>query len=513
VDYDETGSIGKRYRREDEIGTPLCVTVDFETVGDAEKPAMTGKILETAEKVTGIVSSIKAGSYITIGDKIEFAAAYADPASWTLSQNVTVYTIGGKYVAVASADTGVESGKVEQKILVDNVTVADGNALIDGYIWNSNGTFTAVNDIKVVGVVDGGKLLSKASVEIKNPNNTDSKTYAGKVGIGTLNDAGTDWKSAGDKIVEFEDGYVYSFYVTSAGYYYDKTVEATDIEVYTATGSTAVEIKGQFIYINGTAQYKLEDAYTVLAKSTVASDKDEYKNAYAKETYSILSSFKFDSATANYLSKAAAPVTSGQVDTKVAFVYVTASSNVAKDVLQKKLNEGETIVQLVSVENETLTESTFNAIDIFTGEKVTVTGNDAAGNYAVVKDGKIVDDDTIWVETGLTLDVVFSVEGRTISGYNRMIHCDSEGKNPVMDSDKYKDDKFTAPITLKDAVKYGVDKITYWAFKDGAIDKAGDFDAIFKDKNAIGNEGTLTFTGCIIDGTVVILDTPVFELD
>ena len=31
VDYDESGSIGKRYRRQDEIGTPLCVTIDFET--------------------------------------------------------------------------------------------------------------------------------------------------------------------------------------------------------------------------------------------------------------------------------------------------------------------------------------------------------------------------------------------------------------------------------------------------------------------------------------------------
>ena len=31
IDYDEAGSIGKRYRREDEIGTPLCITVDFET--------------------------------------------------------------------------------------------------------------------------------------------------------------------------------------------------------------------------------------------------------------------------------------------------------------------------------------------------------------------------------------------------------------------------------------------------------------------------------------------------
>jgi len=32
--YDETGSIGKRYRRQDEIGTPYCITVDFETEND-----------------------------------------------------------------------------------------------------------------------------------------------------------------------------------------------------------------------------------------------------------------------------------------------------------------------------------------------------------------------------------------------------------------------------------------------------------------------------------------------
>ena len=32
VDYDEAGAIGKRYRRQDEIGTPLCVTIDFDTV-------------------------------------------------------------------------------------------------------------------------------------------------------------------------------------------------------------------------------------------------------------------------------------------------------------------------------------------------------------------------------------------------------------------------------------------------------------------------------------------------
>jgi glycyl-tRNA synthetase len=34
VEYDETQSIGKRYRRQDEIGTPFCITVDFDSLED-----------------------------------------------------------------------------------------------------------------------------------------------------------------------------------------------------------------------------------------------------------------------------------------------------------------------------------------------------------------------------------------------------------------------------------------------------------------------------------------------
>ena len=33
-DYDQTQAIGRRYRRQDEIGTPYCVTIDFETIED-----------------------------------------------------------------------------------------------------------------------------------------------------------------------------------------------------------------------------------------------------------------------------------------------------------------------------------------------------------------------------------------------------------------------------------------------------------------------------------------------
>jgi len=34
VDFDDAGAIGRRYRRQDEIGTPYCVTVDFDTLQD-----------------------------------------------------------------------------------------------------------------------------------------------------------------------------------------------------------------------------------------------------------------------------------------------------------------------------------------------------------------------------------------------------------------------------------------------------------------------------------------------
>ena len=62
VDFDETGSIGKRYRREDEIGTPYCVTIDFDTVGDAEKEGdncVTVRDRDTMEQVRIPISELK----------------------------------------------------------------------------------------------------------------------------------------------------------------------------------------------------------------------------------------------------------------------------------------------------------------------------------------------------------------------------------------------------------------------------------------------------------------------
>ena len=62
VDYDEAGSIGKRYRRQDEIGTPYCITVDFDTVGDGEKEAdhcVTVRDRDTMEQVRLPIDQLK----------------------------------------------------------------------------------------------------------------------------------------------------------------------------------------------------------------------------------------------------------------------------------------------------------------------------------------------------------------------------------------------------------------------------------------------------------------------
>ena len=64
-DYDEAGSIGKRYRREDEIGTPYCVTIDFDTLED---DTVTIRDRDTMEQIRLKIDEVE--KYIQ--DRIEF---------------------------------------------------------------------------------------------------------------------------------------------------------------------------------------------------------------------------------------------------------------------------------------------------------------------------------------------------------------------------------------------------------------------------------------------------------
>ena len=63
-EYDEAGSIGKRYRRQDAIGTPFCVTVDFETENDGcvtvrERDTMKQERVKITELVSYIENRVK----------------------------------------------------------------------------------------------------------------------------------------------------------------------------------------------------------------------------------------------------------------------------------------------------------------------------------------------------------------------------------------------------------------------------------------------------------------------
>ena len=57
VDFDETGAIGKRYRREDEIGTPFCITYDFDSENDG---CVTVRDRDTMEQVRMPVGELRA---------------------------------------------------------------------------------------------------------------------------------------------------------------------------------------------------------------------------------------------------------------------------------------------------------------------------------------------------------------------------------------------------------------------------------------------------------------------
>ncbi len=64
VDFDETGSIGKRYRRQDEIGTPICITYDFDSEEDGcvtvrDRDTMEQKRIAISELKTYIAEKIK----------------------------------------------------------------------------------------------------------------------------------------------------------------------------------------------------------------------------------------------------------------------------------------------------------------------------------------------------------------------------------------------------------------------------------------------------------------------
>ncbi len=460
--------------------TPVLVALT-----DVDEKNMTATILETAEKVTGVVSSIKADKYITITNAIEFAAAYVDPENWTLGQNVTVYTINGKYVAVASASgTGVESGMVEKTILVDKVTIADGKAVISGFY--AGAAFEAV-ELTVAGIESGTKLVARNAYLNDKGNDVDYDKN------GKVEDAdkafvavalGTNKKDDGtiENAVVIEDNTYYTFKITSAGAYLVGKASAT-------TPATAkvekVTIDGAYIKENGTAKYRLADSYVVVKEAPA--DKTKAYNYYA-DTYTVTAKAALPanlSLTYAVLDANNAVVTNA-VEQNAALIYISAveATTVVKTVAG--LAEGMSIVKIVSEESASLDYNTYNAIDIFSGAEVQVTGNGAeAGDYATVKDGAIVTNDTKWIgKHAITVTVTLG-KVESVVGYNSYLEGEKDGADATMkhyDNDANK-------------VTFGLDNVTIWKLDNGKFVADTDF----------SYEGKTEFFGFINGGKVVIL--------
>ena len=95
--YDQTGgAIGKRYRRQDEIGTPLCVTVDFQSLEDQavtirERDSMAQVRVPIAEWSRRCARSWRTGR----GRRSPRNAEGTEPALWSLYPVVYRWLIGG----------------------------------------------------------------------------------------------------------------------------------------------------------------------------------------------------------------------------------------------------------------------------------------------------------------------------------------------------------------------------------------------------------------------------------
>ena len=95
IDFDDAGAIGRRYRREDEIGTPLCITVDFDTLDDQ---AVTIRERDTMQQER--VALDKVADYVAarIGEKhVRYPQVPVEMGGEAWPESVKIAEAGGLY--------------------------------------------------------------------------------------------------------------------------------------------------------------------------------------------------------------------------------------------------------------------------------------------------------------------------------------------------------------------------------------------------------------------------------
>lgn len=107
VDYDEAGAIGRRYRRQDEIGTPLCITVDFDTLDDR---AVTIRHRDTMEQVR-----------VSLDEVVHYVAQIIEPQRFVHRQ------VAGSILAVASDPVDRQAAQVGTEVAVQAAVQSSTN--------------------------------------------------------------------------------------------------------------------------------------------------------------------------------------------------------------------------------------------------------------------------------------------------------------------------------------------------------------------------------------------------
>jgi glycyl-tRNA synthetase len=79
--YDDTAAIGRLYRRQDEVGTPYCVTVDVKTVGDAEKGEVGDRRVTIRERDSMEQIRVPMADLESVFDRLLAGAAWAEVAA------------------------------------------------------------------------------------------------------------------------------------------------------------------------------------------------------------------------------------------------------------------------------------------------------------------------------------------------------------------------------------------------------------------------------------------------
>lgn len=84
VFYDEAGAVGRRYRRQDEVGTPFCITVDFETLGENDpslKDTVTIRHRDSMEQERVAVKDLLHWLIAVCGKNQAFLISFLSPGS------------------------------------------------------------------------------------------------------------------------------------------------------------------------------------------------------------------------------------------------------------------------------------------------------------------------------------------------------------------------------------------------------------------------------------------------